>query len=46
MQERPDGVLASYYRCRRDGGKFIDTFYEVFLATSPEIAPAASSIPT
>ena len=32
-----DEVLASYHRCRGDSG-FIDTFYEIFLAKSPEIA--------
>ncbi len=37
MTEPPDGVLASYYRCRREGG-FIDTFYEVFLSKSPAVA--------
>ena len=32
-----DEVLASYHRCRDDGG-FVDTFYDIFLAKSPEIA--------
>ena len=30
-------LTASFYRCRRDG-TFIDTFYDLFLAKSPEIA--------
>ena len=37
MTDQPDSVTASYYRCRRDG-KFIDTFYDVFLSKSTEIA--------
>lgn len=32
-----DEVTASYHRCRADES-FIDTFYDVFLAKSPEIA--------
>lgn len=31
-----NAVMASYYRCRRDGD-FIDSFYDLFLAKSPEI---------
>lgn len=31
-------VLASYHRCEAAGGLF-DTFYKVFFAKSPEIAP-------
>ena len=30
-------LLDSYYRCRRDE-RFLDTFYEVFLAKSPAVA--------
>ena len=30
-------LTASFYRCRRDGN-FVDTFYDLFLAKSPEIA--------
>lgn len=37
MTEPTDDLTASYYRCRRGGG-FIDTFYDLFLAKSPEIA--------
>lgn len=37
MPEQPNEVMASYYRCRRDEN-FIDTFYNLFLAKSPEIA--------
>ena len=37
MTKPPDEVTASYYRCRCDSG-FVDTFYELFLAKSPEIA--------
>ena len=32
-----DEVTASYHRCRANDG-FIDTFYDVFLSKSPEIA--------
>jgi hemoglobin-like flavoprotein len=32
-----DEVMASYHRCRADDS-FFDTFYDVFLAKSPEIA--------
>ena len=32
-----DEVTASYHRCRADD-RFFDTFYDVFLAKSPEIA--------
>lgn len=35
--DRLDAVTASYHRCRRDK-KFVDTFYYLFLAKSPEIA--------
>ncbi len=37
MTEPPNDVLASYYRCRRSD-QFIDSFYELFLATSPAVA--------
>ena len=37
MAEQLDPVIASYHRCRQDEA-FIDTFYEVFLKKSPEIA--------
>ena len=37
MGEYLDDVTESFHRCRRDPG-FLDTFYELFLATSPEIA--------
>ena len=33
-----DAVVASYQRCE-DAGGFFDTFYDVFFAKSPEIAP-------
>jgi hemoglobin-like flavoprotein len=33
-----DDVLASYHRCEAAGGLF-DTFYGIFFAKSPEIAP-------
>ncbi len=32
-----DPVMASYHRCREDD-KFVDTFYELFLAKSDDIA--------
>ena len=32
-----DSVAASYHRCRQSGA-FFDTFYEIFLRKSPEIA--------
>ena len=32
-----DSVIASYHRCRHSGALF-DTFYEIFLSKSPEIA--------
>ncbi|WP_442508503.1 globin domain-containing protein [Novipirellula sp. SH528] len=32
-----DMVTASYHRCMHSGG-FVDTFYERFLASSPEVA--------
>ncbi len=32
-----DAVTASYHRCRAEGD-FVETFYEIFLAKSPEIA--------
>jgi hemoglobin-like flavoprotein len=37
VQKVCDRVIASYHRCRQSSG-FVDTFYELFLATSPEIA--------
>ena len=37
MSEEVNEVTASYYRCRQHK-EFIDTFYELFLAKSPEIA--------
>lgn len=37
MTDQSNEVTESFYRCRRDG-KFLDTFYSVFLAKSPEIA--------
>jgi len=37
MYDNLDEVTASYRRCQSSGG-FVDTFYEVFLAKSPEIA--------
>jgi hemoglobin-like flavoprotein len=37
MTKSPDEVTASYYRCRCDS-EFVDTFYTLFLAKSPEIA--------
>ena len=33
-----DDVIASYQRCEDSGG-FIDTFYEIFFAKSPDIPP-------
>jgi len=35
--DRLDEVTASYHRCRHDKA-FVDTFYDLFLAKSPEIA--------
>jgi hemoglobin-like flavoprotein len=32
-----EAVIASYHRCR-ESDEFIDTFYDIFLARSPEIA--------
>jgi hemoglobin-like flavoprotein len=32
-----DAVTASYHRCMH-GGEFVDTFYDLFLAKSPEVA--------
>jgi hemoglobin-like flavoprotein len=37
MTDESNELTASFYRCRRDGN-FIDTFYELFLSKSPEIA--------
>ena len=37
MNTPPDEVTASYHRCREDD-RFIDTFYDIFLSKSPEIA--------
>ncbi|MBL9082677.1 MAG: globin [Planctomycetales bacterium] len=37
MKDIYDEVVASYHRCRRNAA-FFDTFYEIFLAKSPEIA--------
>lgn len=37
MKDVFDEVVASYHRCRQSGA-FFDTFYEVFLGTSAEIA--------
>ncbi len=37
MMEPGDELTASYYRCRQ-GERFLDDFYEIFLAKSPEIA--------
>lgn len=37
MTDKSRDVMASYHRCRRDP-QFVDSFYELFLAMSPEIA--------
>ena len=37
MGEYMDEVTESFHRCRRDE-RFLDTFYDLFLATSSEIA--------
>lgn len=37
MPEHNDDLMASFHRCRQTEG-FVDTFYELFLAKSPEIA--------
>ena len=37
LPEDIDAVTASYHRCMH-GGRFVDTFYELFLAKSPEVA--------
>ena len=37
MTDPSNEVTASYYRCRRDE-QFLDTFYDLFLTKSPEIA--------
>ena len=37
MIDQPKDVVASFDRCRRDE-RFMDTFYELFLSKSPEIA--------
>ena len=37
MTDQTNQVMASFYRCRRDK-KFLDTFYSLFMAKSPEIA--------
>lgn len=37
MKNKSDQVIASYHRCRQSSG-FFDTFYDIFLAKSPEIA--------
>jgi PAS domain S-box-containing protein len=36
-QVKSDQVIASYHRCRQSGA-FVDTFYDIFLRKSPEIA--------
>lgn len=41
MENPYEDVIASYHRCRSDDS-FIDTFYDLFLAKSPEIAPKFS----
>ncbi len=38
IDEAYEAVVASYHRCEDSGG-FFDTFYDVFFAKSPEIAP-------
>jgi hemoglobin-like flavoprotein len=37
MAEQANELIASYYRCRSDE-RFLDTFYDTFLAKSPEVA--------
>ena len=37
MKDIYDNVIASYHRCRQSG-PFFDTFYEILLGKSPEIA--------
>ena len=37
MTQTIDAVVASYHRCRADDA-FVDTFYEIFMAKSPDIA--------
>lgn len=37
MKDIYDRVVASYHRCRQSS-EFFDTFYEIFLPKSPEIA--------
>jgi hemoglobin-like flavoprotein len=37
MAEPANELTDSYYRCRRDE-RFLDTFYDAFLAKSPEVA--------
>ena len=37
MAEQANELTASYYRCRRDE-HFLDTFYDLFLSKSPEVA--------
>ena len=36
-EHQPNDLIASYHRCRGNGD-FIGTFYEIFLAKSPDIA--------
>lgn len=37
LAAKPSAVVASYHRCRSDA-RFVDTFYDLFLARSPEVA--------
>lgn len=37
LPQHIDAVTASYHRCMY-GDKFVDTFYDLFLAKSPEVA--------
>ena len=37
MSEELNDLTASYHRCRREE-RFVDTFYDLFLSKSPEIA--------
>ena len=37
MAVQTNDLTASYYRCRHDD-EFLDTFYDLFLAKSPEVA--------
>ena len=37
MIDESNELTVSFYRCRGDG-HFVDTFYDLFLSTSPEIA--------